>query len=135
MTTYTIKVTDGDFVINEATGRPVEITGTEKLRQDVRDTISMAALSELIGQPRDQFAIRGAIMERVSNAFENYREAQATYQTSDRDTTEIFDNITALYVVPMRTSDQTLSNTDYAYKVEISSRARESLLHTGVIVL
>lgn len=93
MTLYTLKVEDGDFVLDPATGRFVEITGLEKARQDARLCLTKdvgpqgdgCGLDQLVGMmPDSAAALRADISRRVRQGFTKLFELESRYQVADR---------------------------------------------------
>lgn len=50
----TFKITDGDFGINPATGRPTVISGADKLKQDIREFFTVNVLPNGFGSGLEQ---------------------------------------------------------------------------------
>lgn len=126
---------DGDWVFNEATGRPVELEGTEKLRQDVRMNLSMdtqvdgtgADLDGLIGLLLDPISLRAEVSKRVVESFDAWRTLQRTIQAADRSKEEKIARVARVQTTSIRTpGSNEVEKTSYAFSVDVlSEKANE----------
>jgi len=74
----TFQITNGDVLLDDRNGRPIEVEGRLKTRQDIGEMLSIetkydgfgAGLIELIGIviPLGGFALRAEIQRRIQNA-------------------------------------------------------------------
>ena len=80
-----IYIKNGDWVLDEATGRPLTISGLAKTRQDFGEMLSLetqtngfgAGISNLIGAvPENPQSVAFTIMSRISSAVERWINLQ-----------------------------------------------------------
>ena len=142
--TKTFQITDGDVLLDDRNGRPIEVEGRIKTRQDIDEMLSIetkydgfgAGLIELVGMiaPLGGFALRAEIQRRIQNAIVVVQSLQNRYQRSKRTRDEMIYGLAGVEVVPVRDNTGALSVTDTSFKVEILTLAgSESLIVTGVI--
>ena len=142
--TKTFQITDGDVLLDDRNGRPIEVEGRIKARQDIDEMLSIetkydgfgAGLIELVGMivPLGGFALRAEIQRRIQNAIVVVQSLQNRYQRSKRTRDEMIYGLAGVEVVPVRDNTGALSVTDTSFKVEILTlEGSESLIVTGVI--
>jgi len=126
--TATAQVVDGDIVISEATGRPVLIRDTVKLRQDVRQAIDESGLEQLIGRVTNQYALRGLVASRLSAIFLELARIQQNVQFSERTLAEQYAGLSRIDVFPKTLpGSSTLDPTSISFRVSVVSRRGEPL--------
>jgi phage baseplate assembly protein W len=140
--TVTVRVVDGDAVLNRATGRPELIQDRPKLRQDVRQMLSQrtnvdgfgAGLDELIGQPSDPFAIRAQISTRVRSGVRAFQSLQDRFHFASRTAEERLLRVANLRV-GLASQNGQLSRTTFAFRLDVLSAAGTSTPLGGKLVV
>lgn len=141
MALKTFKIVDGDFVLNEITGRFETVEGVDKLRQDVARVINTdlqvdgtgSGLDDVIGTTGDVFSLRALISRRVTNAFNSLKLIQDLVQKSDRSLEERFGLLRQIIVTPFGV-DGSISSTSFALRVDVlSQKNRTPIINTSVI--
>ena len=137
MTTYTAKLMDWDVEVDDATGRPVELTGREKFKQDIREVLERDAdLESLVGIV-DIFSVRAELTRRLQTSLEVYKARQNAIQRVDLDDAERFERIANIQVFPVRDpATGEITNTQLAYRLDVLSArgANSPATVTGVLV-
>ena len=86
-----IYVQHGDWVVDDATGRPLTISGLAKARQDFGEMLSIetqksgfgASIIDLVGQvPANPYSVSFTITERISSAVERWMGLQRRLRAS-----------------------------------------------------
>lgn len=111
----------GDFIIDESSGRPIMISGSDKGVQDVLFSFTAqapygAGISARFGQvPRSGAAFSAELTEEARAAFERLQAAQVQYQAEAYTPDERVVSIDSVYAeqVPSRP-------TDYRFFVRVS---------------
>lgn len=132
----TFKLSRGDIVISEVTGRPVLVTGKDKFRQDCREVISVfSKVSSLVGRIGDVYSLRAEIRRRLEDAFSDYQVTQNTIQRQDRTSSERFSRVQALNVTPTKNPGQNqFDQTSISYRIDVLSDDGEVTTVSGAIV-
>lgn len=135
--TSTIKINSfGDFELNEATGRFVEIIEGNKLRQDVRQNQNIdvqtngtgAGLSALVGKVSDPFTLRAEIASRLTDSLETLQKLQNSIQKAQRSKKEKIGVVTSVQVYQIIGTDGKPSKTEYGFSSDVKS---EDFLETA----
>lgn len=128
--TATIQVENGDWVFSESSGRPLLLTDTAKLRQDVRENFETepqvdgtgAGLDSIVGLVGDRFGLQAEISRRIEESLQALRALQQRIQRFDRTRKERVFRTVSVFVSPIRNPDQdVLDPTSFAYKVGVLS--------------
>lgn len=128
--TRTIKVTNGDWTIDRRTGRPVMIEGKDKLKQDIRECLSIATqpngygagLDDLIGMDADPFSVQSQVQRAVRRSVVALQRLQEQFQLAERSAEERIASVTAIRVQPANIGGQT-SKVAFSFRVDVTSVA------------
>lgn len=128
--TVTFKVVDGDVVVDQSSGRPVLITGREKLRQDLRQMLTQrrgangfgAGLDDIVALVADAVVIQSEITRRIRRGAQVLQSLQDRFHANQRSPEERLSGIAALQV-GQAVQDGQRSRTSYAFRVEFRSVA------------
>jgi hypothetical protein len=139
--TVTVRVVNGDVVLNRATGRPELIQDRPKLRQDVRQMLSQrtspdgfgTGLDELIGKPSDPFAIRAQISTRVRSGVRAMQSLQDRFHFASRTREERLVRVANLRV-GLASQNGQLSRTTFTFRLDVLSAAGTNTLIGGQLV-
>jgi hypothetical protein len=144
----TLKVRNGDVVVNDSTGRPKVIGNTtnerdtvkarEKAVQDLQRSLSInrvangtgAAISELIGviDGAGLSSITMLLNSRIRNMFAAIIKVQNQSRTNKPDG-ERFRTITFMQVIPDST------RTGYTFRLDTKTFANQTIVQSGSIVV
>lgn len=119
--------TRGDVVV-DSTGRPVEIEGTEKLSQDVRQGLTQATdvegfgsdLDAIVGRTANEFVIRADISSRVRSSVRAIQDAQDRFHLVDRTSKERLAGITRLRVGLLQRGTE-FDRTTFTFRLDVKS--------------
>lgn len=135
MATVTYKIVNGDFVLDDSTGRFVTVSGHDKLRQDVEESLSIdqlpdgrgAGLDEMIGFVGDNGEITTEVQIRIATALGTLKSFQSNVQRAFRDPKELLSRIAQIVVAPLQRAGQANpSRTIYTYRVDVVSADKDS---------
>lgn len=134
--TSTFKIVNGDFVINAANGRPVLVSDTDKLTQDVEEILSVeapagAGLEELIGSIDD---VAGDAARRINDALLNMQREQRRIQLAQRSRQELLARVVRVNVFHAKTTSNTPARTAYSIQVSVVSAANQSSTATAPLI-
>lgn len=136
MALTTFKLVNGDIPVNNSTGMPILVSGSEKFRQDIREVIEIdAGLDSLVGLVDSPTTLRAEISRRLTSAFDRYARLQDSIQRFDRPPSETFGRLLRVDVAPLRdprTGEFAL--TKYSYRVDVLSLAKTRETVSGLIV-
>jgi hypothetical protein len=139
--TSTFKVVRGDVVIDRTTGRPVQIEGRVKLRQDVAQLLTQqpnaegfgAGLDDLIGIPSDPFSIRAQISRNIRASIRAMQQLQDRFHFTARTDQERLQSIASLTVGEAQQDGQ-VARTTFAFRLSVRSVAGIEVPVTGQLV-
>jgi len=130
-------------VINQANGRVVTVTNHDKLRQDVRELLSIdtqddtgfgAGLDSMIGQlPSDEMSpgsVNFSFGMLLRSAFSRFQQLQRAFQFGSRSLQELVNRILFAQAAPSKTNP-----TQYVFSVAIQSMAGKVVKSGGNIQL
>lgn len=124
-----MKITNGDLVLDTATGRFVVVEGTSKLLQDTRQNLltdpqpngTGAGMASFVGQVGDPTGLRMDMTRSLHNSFEALKQVQNRTQKLDRSPEERIRNVNSVVVAPIRSVGGVVSMTTYQWRVEVAS--------------
>lgn len=136
--TQTIQIANGDWVIDRRTGRPTLISGRTKLRQDVRELLSIetlpngfgAGLDELVGQDVDPVGFKTEVQRAIRNAVLAMQRLQDQFLASRRTASERIAAITKLTVQSVNLGGGT-TKTGYSFQLTVRPVAGEAVTVAG----
>jgi hypothetical protein len=137
--TTTIKIVNGDWVIDRRTGRPVTVADGEKLRQDVRENLTIArqpngfgaGLEDIVGVVEDPFVIRSLIQQRIRESTNTMQRLQDRTQRGQRPANERIQRIEKLDVYPTTIGGGNVK-TGFAFSLQVRSEAGTTAIVSGV---
>lgn len=137
--TRTIKIENGDWVMDRTTGRPVMLDASDgtntKVRQDLRECLSInpltngfgAGLDLLIGQDADPYAMQASLQRAIRRAVVAMQRLQQQFQVSKRPASERIATIASLQVVPAGAPGSASSKTSFSFKLAVLTVAGTSV--------
>lgn len=137
MALLTLKVVDGDFVVDPATGRFVTVSGRDKARQDVRLTLGKVpgvqgdgcGLDELMAtMPDSPESLRTDVVQRVRTGLSRLVELEARGQARSRAPEEQVVGVGHVFVWP------TTDPTKFQFRVNVRTAAGAPTAVGGVLV-
>jgi len=136
--TQTFQVSNGDWVLDKRTGRPVLISGRTKLRQDIRELLSIetqpngfgAGLDGLIGQDVDPVGFKTEVQRSIRNAVLAMQRLQDQFLASRRTASERVAAISKLTVSAVNLGGGT-TKTGYSFQLTVRPVAGEAIAVAG----
>lgn len=132
----TLYVQKGDWVVDEATGRPLTVSGLAKTRQDLGELLSIdtqsngfgASIVDLIGTvPDAPEAVAFSVMERISAAVSRWMGLQRRARTALAKN----ETVAKLAFNQARVDDS--DPTSVLFRVAITTRSGEEVARGGSI--
>lgn len=130
--TTTLKMENGDLVVDAGTGQVVLIADTEKLRQDVQLALDLARVRDLVGFVADPATVRATLYRKVQSILNVLKARQGLVQSASRSSKERFDRVTRFTLSPA-TVDGRISPTHYVYRLDVVSVNGQSTSVTGTL--
>lgn len=136
--TQTFQVSNGDWVLDKRTGRPTLISGRTKLRQDIRELLSIetqpngfgAGLDDLIGQDVDPAGFKTEVQRAIRNAVLAMQRLQDQFLASRRAASERVAAISSLTVSAVNLGGGT-TKTGYSFRLTVRPVAGEAVTVAG----
>lgn len=137
--TQTFRITNGDWTIDKRSGRPLLIADGDKLRQDLREDLTIerqpngfgAGLEQIVGTVADAFTILTLIQQRIQDSVTTMARLQDQTQRLQRPAAERIRNITRLNVYPVAQGGGALQ-TGYAFQLAVATVAGTTSSVSGV---
>jgi len=134
--TKTFQIASGDWVIDRSTGRPKTISDTEKLKQDVKECLSIArqsngfgaGLEDIVGIVAEPIVAQSMITRSVNASMTSMRDLQYSNQYADRTLKERIERVAALSVTA-RGEDKV----SYLFRVDVVSEDGVRLVLSGSV--
>lgn len=133
----TFRIADGDWLIDESLGRPILISGKNKIRQDFNELLSIdvqpygfgAGIVDLIGQvPDNLLAIPFDVMRLINDAVVRWIGLQRLQRSILTD-----EEVIVTLSFNQAVVDQT-DQTTVRFRAAVTTRAGEDLARSGSIV-
>lgn len=133
----TLRVTSGDIIVSSSTGRPILVSGQNKLRQDIKEffEISVTAtgfgsgLSDLIGLVQlDQDAFVSSAYGAIVQGLQAFRALQRADFTTPRTNEELLSSFDGIKVVQDPTDP-----TKFIFTANIYSVAGSLVPYSGIL--
>jgi hypothetical protein len=123
----TLLIQDGDWVINPANGRPITISDRDKLRQDLREGLSIAiqpngfgaGLDDLMGRPTGVFQFRIEVQRRIRGFVLALQRIQDQFLPAQRPNTERIQAISSLLVQNVDLGAGAPAKTGYMFQLKV----------------
>lgn len=142
--TTTFKIKNGDVVRDESSGRPITISGAEKLSQDLKEAAGILiqpngfgfGLVSVLGKVEDPIALRVEISRLIRDGIASIQRLQERYHRNDRSSSEKISRLVNVVVMPLRPSGSLeISKTTYAYRFDVlTQKGVEAVQTTGTII-
>lgn len=134
----TMQVVNGDWVLDRRTGRPVTVSGRDKLRQDIGESLTVATqptgfgagLDALIGQDVDPAGFRIEVQRAIRDAVRALQRLQDRYLSDQRPANERVAGVSTLSVGLVNLGGGT-ARTGYSFRVSVRPVAGDAVTLAG----
>lgn len=139
--TTTFKITNGDWVQNPASGRPVMVTGRTKLGQDLAEGLTIqtqpsgfgSSLGANLGTAVDPFAFRLDATSRIRSFVARLQSLQEQFLRAERSGAERVQSITSLTTNIITQGES--AKTGYTFRLVVQPVSGDDLTVTRVVVV